>query len=39
VINASCCTTNDAVSDQVDETQSHRKPVVALESERLNVTR
>jgi len=37
VINASCCTTNDAVSDQVDETQSHMQPVVALEM--LNLTR
>jgi len=32
VITASCCTTNDAVSDQVDETQSHMQPVVVLET-------
>jgi len=31
-MNASCCTTNDAVSDQVDETHSHMQPVVALET-------
>jgi len=37
VINASCCTTNDVVSDQVDETQSHMQPVVAVET--LNLTR
>ena len=39
MINASCCTTNDAVSvsDQVDETQSYMQPVVALEM--LNLTR
>jgi len=37
VINASCCTTTDAVSDQVDETQSHMQPVVAVEM--LNLTR
>jgi len=37
VINASCCTTNDAVSDQVDETQSHMQPVGAVEM--LNLTR
>ena len=35
MINASCCTTNDAVTDQVDE--SHMKPVVVLEA--LNLTR
>jgi len=37
VINASCCTTNDDVSHQVDETHSHLQPVVVLET--LDLTR
>jgi len=37
MISASCCTTNDAEHDEVDETetQSHMKPVVL---ETLNLT-
>jgi len=35
-MNASCCTTDDAEHDEVDETHIHMKPVVVLE--RLSLT-